>query len=562
MLTFLVTLAFAGDYAEAAKAMMELSFDEDVVRSRLDAPAPAAAARSGATAVPRARLPLEPNSDVDKVVVFRDRALVTRVRTVEVAKGEGSVVFEGLPLGLVAESLEAQARDGDAKITGVELVSGAGEVEAGARTDEVKAEAKKLLDEVGACRDRIEALLAQREYLRGTLLPDGGGARALPTLDQMKGTLAFVGDAERDIAAKLRKELDAARELDEDIAPLLVKLDDPLATGMTVRVEVDAAKPGPATVALRYEVGGASWSPSYAARLDVATGRVTLDTQGVVTQGTGEDWTRAALFLSTADPARAGALPELGAWVLGGGYGGIEAVGYYAEADRIAPSATTAAIATDMSARVEGSGAVVFAIPGRRDVAGDASAVRLPIGAQTFASTVELATVPKVVPEVFRRARLRYDGSAPLLPGQLASFVGSDYVGAGAVDTLVPGEELSLAFGTDDRLRVERQLVSRTQERLGGKRVRYTFHFRVRLQNFAGKALEVLVTDQVPVSEDERVEVERLDSTPALPPGPEDPQGVLRWRPTVPANGEAVLDLRFRVTAPREVDLRALEALF
>jgi hypothetical protein len=135
-------------------------------------------------------------------------------------------------------------------------------------------------------------------------------------------------------------------------------------------------------------------------------------------------------------------------------------------------------------------------------------------------------------------------------------------VGEGAVDTLVPGEELALAFGTDDRLRVERQLVARTQERVGGKRVRYTFHFRIRLQNFSGKAQDVLVSDQLPVAEDERIEIERLESTPALPATPEDPAGVLRWRPTVPGNGEAVVDLRFRVTAPREVDLRQLDALF
>ena len=74
--------------------------------------------------------------------------------------------------------------------------------------------------------------------------------------------------------------------------PLLLKLEDPLATGRTVKVDLDVAKAGDVELALRYAVVGAGWTPSYSARLDPGTGRIELEVYGVVTQSTGEDWHR------------------------------------------------------------------------------------------------------------------------------------------------------------------------------------------------------------------------------------------------------------------------------
>ena len=227
----LPSLARAGgmDFAEEAEQRMKLSFDLDAVESQLEAPMPAARAATAAALqalgyvddysnayqagyyAPPPALPLEPNSTMRAVTVFQDRALITRAMDAELSTGSGSVTFEGLPLSLNAESLEASVLKGKARIVGVELTSGTGEVEETERTEAIRDEARELTEQLGQIRDRIEALLMQRAYLRNTLLDTSTGDAPPPSLDTVKGTLSFVGEAERSIAAQLRTEEESSR---------------------------------------------------------------------------------------------------------------------------------------------------------------------------------------------------------------------------------------------------------------------------------------------------------------------------------------------------------------
>jgi uncharacterized protein (TIGR02231 family) len=577
-LACLPALAQAQDFAAEAERRMKLDFDLDAVEGMLEAPMPAPAAAqmqaqlqalgyaAGATAgyTPPPVLPLEPNSTMKAVTVFRDRALVTRALDTKVIAGPGSVTFEGLPLGLTPESLNASVLDGQARIVGVELVSGQGEVEETERIAGIRDEAKELTEQLGQVRDRIESLLMQRAYLRGTLLQPGGADRPTPGLDQVKGTLTFVGEAEGRISAQLRAEEEQAKELGEKLQPLLIKLENPLATGMQVRVDLEADKAGPVEIGLRYQVGGARWWPAYNARLDEASGHVALEYYGIVSQQTGEDWADVALQLSTADPSTSGTVPELTTWYLGQdaynqGYSVVDNLMggrglYQTPAQQAQPAASGSMVDSQMTAGVRGSGAVVFDIPGARSVQGDGSQQRLPVGSQTFAATLELKAVPRLVPEVYREARLRYEGSVPLLPGSVSTYTGSDYLGTGALDSVLPGEDLRLSFGTDDGVKVRRQLVSREQEHLGvGKKtVRWTFHFRISVANLSDTARDVRLADQLPVSEVDEVKVKLEETTPADPAGEHDGPGIMHWTLQLQPGQEQTVDLRFSVTAPAD----------
>jgi len=581
-------LAQAGgmDFAEEAEQRMKLSFDLDAVESQLEAPQPAArmAAQAGMLAAmgyvddyayanqagyyaPPAGLPLEPNSTMQAVTVFRDRALVTRALDAKLTKGTDSVTFEGLPLGLNPESLEASVLSGKAHIVGVELTSGTGEVEENERIDGIRDEARELTEQLGQIRDRIEALLMQRAYLRNTLLDTSTGDAPPPSLDTVKGTLTFVGEAERSIATQLRTEEEQAEELGEELQPMLIKLENPLATGNKVKVELTADAAGAVEVSLRYQVHGAGWWPAYNARLDEKSGHVSLEYYGIVAQSTGEDWDDVQLQLSTANPASAGNLPTMSTWYLGrdatyGDYSVVDNLmggrGHYQDPAQAAvaepTSPTEGLVQSEMTAGVRGSGAVVFDIPGERSVAGDGSQQRLPMGSQTFAATMELAAVPKLVPEVYRQARFEYQGQVPMMPGAVSTYTGGDFLGTGTVDSVLPGEELQLSFGTDDSIEIRRQLVSREQEHLGmGKKtVRWTFHFRIAVTNYGDTARTVRITDQLPVSEVDDVKVKLEETTPMDLAETNDGPGLLRWTTDLKPGQEQVIDLRFSVTAPND----------
>jgi hypothetical protein len=148
----------------------------------------------------------------------------------------------------------------------------------------------------------------------------------------------------RDIARQLREFAEQASDLGEELGPLVIKLDNPQATGQTVRME--------------------------------------FEYQGVVTQSTGEDWDDVKLLLSTANPTVAGVMPTLQPWFLGrAGWSGGD-IGGTLETGKgffVPPSAAgvmgsaSDVLESRMDAAIEGSGAVVFAVPGLRSIAGDGS---------------------------------------------------------------------------------------------------------------------------------------------------------------------------------------------
>lgn len=547
ILSFLVATAVAADYAREAKERMNLNFDLDSVEEALAAPAPSAAQPQVQvqTKVVR-RLPLEPNSTLDHVLVLRDRAVVTRTRALELAPGVHRVRFEGLPLGLdtttLAAELRGDTRVGRARVVGVELVSGSGDVEETERIAGIRAEAEGLTDKLGAVRDRIEALLVQRAYLDRALLTGAADGKAAPSLDVVKGTYTWLGDTERDLASRLREQEAIAQKLGEALDPLLAKLQDPRATGLTVRVDLDVAAAGPVVVGLRYGVSGASWTPAYAARLTPGSPLVRLETQALVRQATGEAWTDAEVELSTASPVVGGAAPTLTPWVL----------------DERGVDPGSLVVTTGQSG---GSGARVFPVEGRRTIAGDGSEARIPIEAREATARLSLATAPRVTPEVFRSAVLTWTGDAPLLPGTVASFVGGDYVGSAPLSAVAPGEALSLGFGVDDQVQVARALVSRKVETLVGGRTRTTVRVRTTVHNYAKTPQTVHLTDQVPVSQVDRIAVALVEAT--VPPTPvgEATAGVMCWDLALAPGEERALELSFTVTAPKELQARVYDML-
>jgi uncharacterized protein (TIGR02231 family) len=567
-----LSLARAQGLQEQAERMMNLDFSLDDVKAKVQAkPARAPAAAPAAYdeyggydpnlaqyAPPVDRLPLEPNSTLRTVTVFRDRALVTRYREVELEKGVHTVSFEGLPWTITEAGLTAGVEAGGARIIGVEVVSASREVlEDDAALETIRKDAESKVDALGVVRDKIEALLAERQYLRTALVPPA--ATAVQTVAQVEAGLRFVAGTESRISRELREQQDQAEDLAEDLHPLLVKMQDPLASGQPVQVDLDVESAGKVRLVLEYSVPGAGWSPAYNARLDPKTGVVDLEVYGVVQQQTAEDWTNAEILLSTANPAAQATEGELVPWALGrSGSAGSYNLESGTGATTDAPPAPSGGgvVESDMQADVQRGGVVVLAIPGKRTIRGDGSAQRLPVGTQRLSATSSLITVPKLAPAVERRARVKYDGKLPLLPGQVSTFLGKDFVGSRFLDTVIPGEALELSFGTDDRFRVTRELVERQAERSGRKATRFTFKFKTTVVNHSDAAAAVSLVDQVPLTQDAGILVDVLE----VSGGVQDPKdGKMSWNLNIPAHGEVTVELAFSVVIPDELSYVATE---
>ena len=179
---------------------------------------------------------------------------------------------------------------------------------------------EKLKDERATLQAAVQAAEAQKTLI-GNLaqLPNrpapANGARGAARLGQLFG---LIGQRFAEAQKAMLETQVKVREVDRQIKDLEGKLAS-LAPAQEERTEVkifvNAGGALEADIAIRYQVGAASWVPFYDARLATGTKaqapKLQLVRRASIQQRTGESWDNVALALSTTRPGAGTAAPEL-----------------------------------------------------------------------------------------------------------------------------------------------------------------------------------------------------------------------------------------------------------
>ncbi len=483
----------------------------------------------------------EVTSKVSEVTVYNDRARVTRVATVDVPAGRTDLVFDGLSLKLIQDSLSAEgAGNAGAILTGIDVVTKRGTEDRDEQSRTLKAEREALQRKIAAQNDIVTRVDGQITFLK-SVKPTAPSklTEAMFLADdapqQLTELARNLGEDLRALYAERRAATLQIRELNNEVS----RIDRELALlkggsgpdHRRVAVGVDAKRAGRLTVELSYVVTQAQWTPRYDARYSLTDGKVRLDVSGAVTQTTGEDWTGVQLTLSTAKPQKGTTPPVLTPFVLreggggGGSYGGM-------------PGGAT------VSDKVT---AFEFAAKRTEDVPSDGNTRRVPLNSVDLTAKVVHKVVPRREPVAYLVGRIEYDGDFTLLPGPVSSYLGSAYVGQGNMALTPPGGELDLSFGVDDRVAVKREVASDVQQDAKlGNRDRRRWAWDTTVENHTGKAIDLVVVDQIPAS---RVADWKVEAS--LSPEVDVPaDGVFEWRQEVGDDQEAVFHTEYELSWP------------
>ena len=265
------------------------------------------------------------DSQISAVTVYADRAVVTRSGETPLTAGINELVFENLPAGLLDQSLQVSG-SGNVGTTILDVT--ARQVHLAATPDPRR---KGLEDQIDALRNDDRALIDRITVVRGqtnlitklqaSAVALGTGEKSeRPKLDDVKNVLQFGQAQLLDLAAQQQKLDNQRADLQAEIAALQKQLNDLRGTGArsvkNVVVRVQASDTGTFNAKLNYTVYGASWTPSYDARVLTGEKAVQLGYFGNVRQHTGEDWNDVALTRPTARPSLGGAAAHLGVWDL------------------------------------------------------------------------------------------------------------------------------------------------------------------------------------------------------------------------------------------------------
>jgi uncharacterized protein (TIGR02231 family) len=531
-------------------------------------------------------------SRVDAVTVFLSGAEVTRAAKLNLEKGDHTIVFNDLPAETVAGSIRVDGKaTGKLDIESVDterrFIPRADQAALQAERKSIEDEIEKLRDDRSLAQGQEDAAETQKKLL-GNLAelpahPDDQPAHPVPTTDwaQVLGLIASgMADAQRSALDAEVKKRDLDRKI-EDLEKKLSALAPARVEQTEVRVHVIAAAPLEADLTVRYQVRNAAWTPGYDARL--ATGsktsppRLDLTRRAEIRQHTGESWDEVALQLPTPRPTADAAAPNLQTVTVDfeeapkpvaamapappPAQGRIRAMAGMKKADADEKAAGIAVeenapapvdIGEQTAAVASAPFQAIFAVPSRLTIPDTGETKRVLLQQDNLEPVLTVRTVPKLDAKAYLYAKLVLPKGSPALPGAVSLFRDGTFVGTGALPVLSPGEDHELGFGADDQVRVRHAISDQKQGETGliSSAKTDSRNFRITVKNMHERAVQLVVHDQIPVSENQDIKVDIVGPTSPTKKDIEDKRGVIAFESKLEPEEERVIEFGYRVTWP------------
>jgi len=532
----------------------------------------------------------ELSSTISAVTVYSDRAIVTRTARAEVQPGLNELRIDGLPASLIDDSLQAAAI-GTANATLLDISTRQTFVATtpDPRRAAIEDELTSLREEERSLNDRAALIKSHRDLLdrlqNSAVMITWGERAERPKLDEVEATLAY-GQAE---IAKLNADLQA---LDRELAQLQAQISarqnqlDELPSlpsrrsVKTATLRIQATEPGDLDIELRYTTPQASWRPTYDARVFTTDTRVELGYFAQVRQTTGEDWENVSLTLSTARPSLGGHAPELSPWNLdlrsdepselaplvrtqarNAADFSIAAPAPVLAATQSGERMTFDLVTADYAeASIDRAATIAtFAIATPATIHSDNSPQKIPVTTIDLDAELAYRATPKLRPTAFLDASVRNTSEYPLLPGQMNVFVDRVFIAGSRLAHTSPDETFNLALGADEGLAITHKQVRRFTEQVGlmTKSTRTTYDYLTTLTNNKPAAVKLTVSDQVPVSRNDKITV-KVQAPPTRDARP-DAEGKLEWTLELAPGETRELPLKFTIEHPLGLSIEGLE---
>ena len=506
-------------------------------------------------------VPLE--APIVEVTLMEDRARVARAGRVRVPAGTTRLRVADVAPVLADKSVVAHLPRApkDAKVLSVRVErsrrSTADRSEAVADLERERADVYRALQRANSLKSSLERRIAALGQLAQTTLSqsaeDVGWATAAAAgqieevdLRETRARERWVATCE-EIAKLDRRERELKARIDETEQPT---------GGLRADLVIDLLAPSAGEVDLRveYVVPGACWRPHYVARLSEAPSPcVSMELEGCVWQRTGEDWKGVQLSFSTQRPSLGAEPPRLATDLL-----------------RARPKPPALVVqAREQAIRTTGEGAwrEVGALPGvddggstvtlrsahAADVPCDGRPSRVPILSFSAPAEVERVLQPEASAAVYLKSVQANASTVPLLAGPVDLLRGGGLVGRTSVLYVAPGEKSPLAWGPDGALRARRETETpKPKEGILSSWITQPHQVTVKVSNLGPEPRELLVTERVPVSEVEQVQIE-VDTEGTTDRRSPDGDGLVRWTVSLAPFGKHVLRLAYSIRQRKDV---------
>jgi uncharacterized protein (TIGR02231 family) len=533
---------------------------------------------------------VETESRIVSVTVYPDSALIIRSANLKLSPGEYKIIFSNIIPEVDENSLRVSAQDNAAfKLFGAQLKREYLEEVPSEKIKELQQQIQGIEDQIKAAQDLKTVLLEEKSFLDSIRvfshdqIPKDLITR-MPNVKDMDDTLKFLdiklkenysGVMDAELKARdLARKVEALRNELSQISGPVKKIK------RSIVVDAEVLKSVNLDLLVSYLVRGAYWQPIYDARASFERNQVELVSYGIVRQTTGEDWQEVDISLSTARPSIGGRMPYVAPWFLRpyqpqAAWGGRKdkAMRKAAELSMVNQTAAFDSLegnlekeeAKTIYARPEEKGiAVVYNIARKATVRSDGSEHKLPVSSQMLQTKFEYSSYPRLAPCAYLGSRVTNADNLQLLAGRVNIFLENDFVGVSSIDGIGPQEEFDLYLGVDENVKVKREQISKKVDDvliagIPAPNRTTTFKYKISIENYKNKQINVILFEAMPVSEDERIKVKihEVSVVPAVKDW-KDRKGVWRFELGLAPREKKEITYTYTVEHPRDMQVEGL----
>ena len=513
---------------------------------------------------------------IDEVVVHPYSAVIERRGKTQLPAGEHRLIVSGLPQQLDPARLQLAIDNSAVRLGSLELK----EVHQGDLTAQAEKELRDaiqtLQDQRKVISDRVDTANLQLNILGS--LAKGSDAGMKPSINgsELATLMKTVSDNANQARDQIRQATIELRDLDRQIEQKQFELRQiatqrKASTQMIANIRVEQNLT--ATVTVSYPEQNVWWEWLYEARLDTDRKSLSYLRQVAVHQGSGDDWNNVKLTVTTANNQEETQTPELEPLFVDLFDNRIQRNrGLALEVPAPAPPMAQDAFAASSKEEVVVTGTMIrnaaaiiasqylvdYDIPGRVTVLANRQAKVLPIDEKRFAINLVTRTVPEEETSAYLEARFTYEDDIPLQQGEVQLYRDGAFIGSGRSPVLLPGKDVSLPFGADERIRV---VVHDEQEgsKQGGTFNRSSLQQtrkRFEITSYHSEPVAVEVLSRIPVSKNSKIDVEvPKEATAPSEKDIDGKSGLVMWKLQVQPKKTQEIKHYYDISYPKDSEL-------
>lgn len=535
-------------------------------------------------------------STITEVTVYAQGAQVYRKASYTVKPGVTEVIIEGICPTIDPNSLQVKAtgnvilldskyslfypKPEEVNLEGIPL-------KVRKDIDLLEDSIRMLVFDIQDIQDEIDVLNAAKNILANNGAIRGQG-KVNDSINLLKQAVDYYSVKMNEINKKLQvlnrkkyEKHDKKKGMDERLAKLknyqnnanLNPKDQGPIHRITITLSAKEAVTGKFSIS--YLVSNAGWTPLYDLRSDVSTGKINLNYKAQVYQNTGMDWDDVRLNISTNNPYQNKTKPSLHPWYVDYNvysqeiynnknrnnvpvYGAAPSVmsktdDYGLDSDKETAEEINAITSNQFTQVIQHMISAEFRIDLPYTIKSNNEQYMVLVKNADLDANFKYYTVPKLDNSVYLIAQLSKLDELQLVPAKANIFFDGSYIGETYIDPSSMEDTLTLSLGRDPNIIVKRTLLKKDcKERIVNNQIEKTFAYSIEVKNFKSTTIDLIVQDQIPITQNTNITIEPIDIDKA---NLDKQKGILEWTFNLKTKESKKINFSYKVQYNKDSNL-------